>query len=118
MKTIDCPSAPLSAPSWEKIDATRVIDGTPSAAYHVLHASSSGELTCGIYECTAGKWRVSYTEDEFCTLIDGRVTMQNDDGDTQTYAAPDSFIIPSGYNGTWEAHGHVRKYFVIYEKAK
>jgi len=35
----------------------------------------------------------------------------------ETYRAGDSFLIPSGFKGTWETIEPVRKFFVIYEKA-
>lgn len=116
MKAISCPTAPLSAPEWQDVDADRVIDGAPRTAHSILHASASGEFNAGIYQSTRGKWRISYTEDEFCTLIEGRVRLTNDAGEIQEYAAPDSFIIPAGYQGTWESLSDVRKFFVIYEK--
>jgi uncharacterized cupin superfamily protein len=84
----------------------------------MLYSSKSDEFHSGIYECTAGKWNVTYAEDEFCTLIEGSLRMTNEAGETQAYTAPDSFLIPSGYKGTWEAVTPIRKFFVIYEKAK
>lgn len=84
----------------------------------ILYTSPSRELVSGIYECTKGKWKVSYAEDEFCTLIEGSLCLANTEGEAQYYTAPDSFMIPAGYEGTWEAITAVRKHFVIYEKAK
>lgn len=116
MKVIACPSSPLKDASWEPVAPDRLISGAPKTAYHILHTSSSGEFTSGVYECTPGKWHVSYAEDEFCTLLEGHVRLTNQQGESQDFKAPDSFLIPSGYVGTWEAVTKVRKLFVIYEK--
>jgi uncharacterized cupin superfamily protein len=116
MKVISHPSAPLDRDLFEKIDMGRVISGTPEAAHLILYTSKSGEMCSGIYACTAGKWRVSYTEDEFCTLTEGHIRLTSEDGTTQEYKAPDSFMIPSGFKGTWEAVTDAQKFFVIYEK--
>lgn len=118
MKVIDFPSTPLPQDQFTAVPADKVVEGAPSSAFQVIYSSASEEFTAGLYECTAGKWRVSYAEDEFCTLLEGRLRMTSDDGTVQEYAAPSSFLIPSGYAGWWEPLSHLRKFFVIYEKQK
>lgn len=107
---------PLSAAAWEAVPAEKTLSGAPKAAHQLLYSSSDGTFHAGTYECTAGKWTVSYAEEEFCALLEGRVTLTDGAGNACTFAAPDCFLIPAGFSGTWEAHGHVRKHFVIYEK--
>lgn len=106
----------FTADEWSVVDAERVIEGTPQSAAKVLYTSSDEKFCAGLYVCTAGKWRVTYTEDEFCTLIEGSVTLTSEDGASHTYTTPQSFLIPSGFKGFWEPHGNLRKYFVIYER--
>ncbi len=118
MKVIQFPAAPLKDAAWEAVEKEKLISGAPQRAYQSLYSSASDEFHTGIYECTPGKWKVSYTEDEFCTLIEGHLKMTSEQGDTQEFKAPASFLIPSGYKGTWEAVTKLRKFFVIYEKAK
>lgn len=118
MKVIAFPSAPLADASWEEVEKEKLISGAPKRAWKPLYSSQSEEFHTGIYECTPGKWKVSYTEDEFCTLIEGKLKMTSEQGESQEFQAPVSFVIPSGYKGTWEAVTKLRKYFVIYEKAK
>lgn len=118
MKIIDFPAQPLQNAEWDAVEQERIVSGQPKRAYKTLYSSTSDEFHSGIYECTAGKWNVTYAEDEFCTLLEGRVRLTNEKGETQEYNAPDSFLVPSGYRGTWEAVTPVRKFFVIYEKAK
>ena len=114
---IPFPAAPLTDPAWEDVPADKVISGQPKAAYSMLYTDPSGRFHSGIYECTPGKWRVSYDEDEFCTLLEGRVILTDAAGATREFAAPDSFLIPAGFSGTWEAATPLRKIFVIHEPA-
>jgi len=116
LRPVSFSSDPLGDAEWNAVDATKVISGAPKQAYQIIY--SNGGLTCGVYECTPGKWRVDYAgEDEFCTLIEGRVRLTNAVGEAQEYAAPESFLIPAGFSGAWEAVTGVRKFFVIHEKA-
>lgn len=114
-RIIPFPSAPLSGAEWADIAPEKLISGNPRCTHSVLYTSETGDCASGIYECTAGKWRVSYAEDEFCALIEGTVRLTSEDGHAQEFSAPDSFMIPSGYKGTWEAVTNVRKFFVVYE---
>lgn len=116
MQVIRFSPAPLSGAERSAVDAAKVISGTPDHAFDVTYTSQSGDMSAGIYECTAGKWHVSYSEDEFCTLVEGTVRLTDADGTTTEFTAPASFLIPSGFKGTWEAVTPARKFFVIYEK--
>lgn len=116
VSVLSFPATPLAPASFEPVAADKVIEGNPTQAFHVTYTSASGDFCTGIYACTTGKWRVSYAEDEFCTLTSGTVRLTNAAGETQEFKAPDSFLIPAGFNGTWEAVTDVQKNFVIYEK--
>lgn len=116
MKAIAFPQAPLADTEWTSVAPDRILAGAPQSTYRVIYTSKSGDLTTGIYECTAGKWTTSYSEDEFCTLIEGHLRMTSEDGTVQEFKAGDSFLIPSGYKGIWEPLTTLRKFFVIYEK--
>lgn len=118
MKIIPFPAEPLADAAWEEVEKDRVLLGQPTRTWKPLYSSASEEFHAGIYECTPGKWRVSYSEDEFCTLLEGQLKLTSEAGETQEFAAPCSFLIPSGFSGTWEAVTKLRKFFVIYEKAK
>lgn len=110
------PAFALTPEDWAPVDAARVAEGQPQSAARVFYESADGKFCAGLYACTAGKWRVDYSEDEFCTLIEGRVRLTPENGAPQIYEAPQSFLIPSGFKGFWEPLGNLRKYFVIYEQ--
>ena len=45
----------------------------------------------------------------------GRVRMRGDDGSDTTVVAGDSFVIPAGFEGTWEVLEFARKLYAVYE---
>lgn len=110
--------APLPDTAWEDVEKEKVVSGTPRRAFRVDYTNAAGTFYAGLYECTAGAWKVAYEEDEFCTLIEGRVRLTDDKGGATEFAAPQSFTIPAGFRGVWEALSPVRKFFAVYEKAK
>lgn len=109
------PNTELHTP-WDDIPSEKVVEGRPLARSQILYTSKDNCFFAGLYECTAGKWRVSYEEDEFCTLLEDEVRLHDArDNSVTTYHAPQSFLIPSGFNGIWDAVTPVRKYFALYE---
>lgn len=118
MKIIPYPRTKIENTDWVPVDPAKVVSGAPRCSYKILYTNASKEYYSGIYECTAGKWRVNYEEDEFCTLVEGKLILTSEAGEAQEFAAPDSFMIPTGFKGTMEALTYLRKCFVIYEKLK
>ena len=70
-------------------------------------------LYCGIWTSTPGKWRVTMTEWEYCRIHEGRAVIEGDDGSRLEVAAGDSFVMRSGFTGTWEVLETIRKDYVI-----
>jgi hypothetical protein len=118
MKIIPYPRTKIEDTEWTALDPQKVLSGAPRSSYKILYANKSKELYSGVYECTAGKWTVHYEEDEFCTIVEGRIILTGEDGESHEFSAMDSFMIPAGFHGTWEALTYMRKFFVIYENIK
>jgi uncharacterized cupin superfamily protein len=95
--------------------AERVVAGDPLQRAWNLYSSADGHFHSGIWECQPGKWRVIFTEHEFCQLLAGRIVVTGDDGSVCTYGAGDAFVSPSGFTGYWEVLEPARKHYVIYE---
>ena len=47
------------------------------------------------------------------TVISGSVTITGDDGESETFGAGDSFVIPKGTKCVWEITDTLRKFFMI-----
>lgn len=108
-------SGPLPAPTQWRPPPDRVVSGDPAQRAWNLYASADGRFQSGIWECQPGKWRVIFTEHEFCHLLAGRIEVTGDDGSVRTFAAGDALVSPSGFTGYWNVLEPARKYYVIYE---
>jgi uncharacterized cupin superfamily protein len=102
----------VSSPSVD-----RVMSGEPQHTARNFFSDSTGQFFAGVWESTPGRWRVSYTENEFCHITKGRVTIHSTDGSQWTFTAGDSFVIPAGFAGVWSVAEDLRKLYVIFEAA-
>lgn len=95
--------------------AERILSGDPLQTSWTLYASADGRFNAGVWECQPGKWRVVFTESEYCQILCGHLVINGDDGSVRTCRAGDVFLSPSGFTGTWDVRELTRKYFVNYE---
>lgn len=106
---------PGAAPETYRPDSDRILSGDPVQTVSNRFASADGRFNCGIWTGDIGKWRVSFTENEFCQLLAGVVVVAGDDGSSQTFRAGDAFVMPAGFTGSWEVLEPARKYYAVYE---
>jgi len=100
------------APETGAPAADRLIAGNPRfRTWNVEEVE--GALYAGIWEATAGKWRIVYDEWEFCHILSGVSIITQDDGEARTVRAGDSFVIRPGFAGTWEVVETTTKEYVI-----
>jgi uncharacterized protein len=97
--------------------ADRLIAGMPRQSIANYFADDSQQFFAGRWMSTRGKWRVRYTETEFCHLTAGRVRIESSDGLAHEFTAGDAFVIPAGFEGTWEVLEDCSKLYVIFERA-
>lgn len=106
------PEVTTAAPS-----ADRLLKGSPQTTARNYFSDSGGKFFAGVWESTPGRWRVSYTENEFCHVTRGRVRIEDGAGHSWTFGPGDSFVIPTGFAGIWEVLEPMSKLYVIYEAA-
>jgi uncharacterized cupin superfamily protein len=106
---------PLPEPAEWRPPEERVVAGDPVQRAWDLYASADGRFHAGIWECAVGKWRVVFTESEFCQILAGEIVVTGDDGSERTWRAGDAFVSPSGFTGFWDVRKPARKYYVVYE---
>ncbi|HMN44366.1 MAG TPA: cupin domain-containing protein [Povalibacter sp.] len=104
------PEVSVSSPS-----ADRLLAGTPRQKTSNVFSDAGGKFFAGVWESTPGKWRVSYSENEFCHVTAGRIRITDQAGDGREFGAGDTFVVPAGFEGTWEVLEAARKLYVIYE---
>ena len=95
----------------------RLLAGTPKQVARNFFTDPSGQLFAGVWESSPGKWRVKYTETEFCHITRGLVCIEDEAGAALTFRAGDSFVVPSGFSGTWQVLEPTAKLYVIFESA-
>ncbi|WP_079418129.1 cupin domain-containing protein [Thiomonas intermedia] len=93
----------------------RILRGNPQQLAWNHYSDGTGQFSAGIWQGEPGAWRVRYDphEEEFCVLLEGRMTLTADDGAAQTFQAGDAFVVPGGFSGIWENHTRVRKHYAI-----
>ncbi len=96
--------------------AERLVQGNPQLTVWQHYTDPSGQFSVGEWQGEVGSWRVQYTEEEFCQIIEGVSTITGDDGAALTVRAGDRFVIPAGFKGTWQVLERTRKTYVIYER--
>ncbi len=106
---------PLPEPVRYAPPAERILAGNPQQTGYVLFESADKRFCSGIWECEPGKWRVVFSESEFCQLLAGTIIVSGDDGAVRTFKAGDAFVSPAGFTGTWEVVERAKKYYVFYE---
>ena len=105
------PGTPDVAP----VPADRVLAGSPVASVDNRYSDPTGHFHCGTWGSSPGRWRIRYTEHEFCSLTRGRIRLVAEDGTAREFSAPAAFVIPAGFEGTWETLEDCQKHYVIYE---
>ena len=96
-------------------DPAKVLAGTPRATVDNRYSDASQQFHAGTWASTPGRWRVSYTEHEFCYLLEGRVRLTASDGTAVEFGPGDAFVVPAGFTGTWETLESARKHYAIFE---
>jgi uncharacterized cupin superfamily protein len=108
-------AGPLPVPQEWRPAADRIAAGDPLQRAWNFYSSPDGRFHAGIWECAVGKWRVVFTEHEYCRLTEGEILVTGDDGTERLWRAGDAFVSPSGFTGYWDVRVAARKHYVIYE---
>lgn len=96
----------------------KLLEGNPKQTLHIQYTDPTGEFFVGLWSSEVGKWKVQYTEEEFCAMLAGISVITDENGHTLTVQAGDEFVIPAGFVGTWEVIEPSTKRFVIYERKR
>lgn len=100
-----------------RFDPTALIPGNEPTSAVEWYRDPTGAFSAGIWRGEPGRFDVTYTEDEFCQLLEGVVRLTDAHGTVETYRAGDSFVIPAGFIGVWETVETIRKFWVIHQAA-
>lgn len=95
--------------------ADKLLSGAPRHTVTNYFSDPTNQFFSGRWSSTPGKWRIRYTESEFCCLTEGRVALENRAGQRWEFAAGDGFLVPAGFDGTWEVLENCTKFYAIFE---
>ncbi len=105
----------LPEPETVQPAAVGLLRGDPRQQVWNLHGGAGDRFFAGRWASTAGAWRVRYSEHEFCHVLSGRMRIVSLDGSEWTFGAGDSFVVPAGFEGTWEVLEAAVKLYAIFE---
>ena len=70
----------------------------------------------GLWESGPGTLvTASYPNDEYCLVLEGKLTVINQNGIHAEFKPGDSFVIPKGWAGTWRMTTRFKKQFVAFK---
>ena len=100
-------AAPIR-PDW-------VLAGRPQARNTVLAKSADRTALTMFWDCTAGRFRWEYDQDETIHVLEGSATLTLDDGRVERLSPGDVVFFPAGRSATWEVQSYIRKLAVFRE---
>ena len=92
-----------------------VLEGAPAARNTVLARSADRTALTMLWDCTAGRFRWVYDQDETIHVIEGSATLTLSDGRIKTLGPGDVVFFPAGTSAIWEVGSYVRKFAVFRE---
>ena len=95
--------------------ADRLLTGDPRQQISNYFSDATLQFHSGVWSSTRGKWRIRYSESEFCCLTRGRVVLENLEGQRWEFRAGEGFVVPAGFAGTWEVVEDCTKFYAIFE---
>jgi uncharacterized cupin superfamily protein len=108
-------TTPAEPPETYAPPTERLVSGHPQQRLWSQYTDTSGKFFAGVWESEPGSWRIRYTEEEYCRILEGRSRLRAADGTVTEVGPGDEFIISRGFEGIWEVIERTRKVYVIYE---
>ncbi|MFT5133301.1 MAG: putative cupin superfamily protein [Gammaproteobacteria bacterium] len=91
------------------LPAEKLLVGNPLRKAWTHYTDASGKFFTSKWQSESGKWKIAYTEDEHCHILEGRGIITDATENPLTVTVAESFV------GTWEVVETTTKHFVIYE---
>lgn len=100
-------------PITSDLDGWTPVEGSPSMTTWIEYSAPDGSLIAGTWQATPGTYRAEYAAYEFVHLIEGRIAITPDGGETVIMVPGDAFSVEANFKGEWKILEAVRKHFVI-----
>ncbi len=106
---------PCVAAQEYRLPSEKLIAGNPLQTLWPQYTDASEKFSSGVWQSEVGKWRVRYTEEEYCQILQGSSVITDAQGLAVRVSAGESFVIPAGFVGTWEVLELTQKIYVVYQ---
>ena len=78
------------------------------------HNFFTGKIMASVYECDPGKVRIdNLPYDEYVHILEGRLILSVDDGETFEFKQGESLVVPRGFTGYWHMPEKYREFIII-----
>jgi|SRR5579863_890916 uncharacterized cupin superfamily protein len=99
----------------EPIPQEWILDGTPVARSKRLARSQDWTSSLVVWECTPGRFRWHYGQDEAMFVVSGEAFLRLENGDERRFGAGDVGFFPAGMTCDWRVSEQIRKVAVLKE---
>lgn len=108
----------VSAPAHDHPKPERLVKGNPLRTTWEHYSNPSGEVSCGVWACEPGAWRIAFDEcsDEYFHVLEGRIRIADAEGNAREFGPGDACVIPAGFNGTFEVLEPVKKHYMMVKR--
>jgi len=99
----------------EPIPPDWILSGSPQARCKKLVRSHDSTSSIVVWDCTPGRFKWHFSQDEAIIVISGEALMINEQGEERRFGAGDLGFFPAGTFCTWQVQEHFRKIGVLRE---
>lgn len=110
---IVCFTRNLAEPVQATVSDPALVAAPYDSSVMEVFADSRWSLSAGYWTAKPLLERCNYEAPEFCHILEGQVRLTDDTGRQCIYGPGESFIIKTGFSGTWENLTIVKKIYVI-----
>ncbi len=100
----------------EHTDPFVIEEGAPTQRDSPLFTNDSNNMFVGMWDSTAFESEMKpFPSHEFVQLLEGEVSITEEDGEVHLFKAGDVFFIPMGTVCQWRVKNYIKKYYAIVE---
>lgn len=89
-----------------------ILEGNPVARSMPLARAEDGNLSCGLWDCQAGKFKFIFATDEIIQILEGDVIIE-EKGKVHSLSVGDVAFFPKGLVAYWTIPKYVKKYAIF-----
>jgi uncharacterized cupin superfamily protein len=101
----------VATPIETDLDGWKKVEGEPTMKTYIEY--NTDKALCGTWTATVGTYHAIYDTWEFVHLIEGKIIITPDGGESYTVVAGDAFVVEKDFKGTWKIEENVVKHFHI-----